>query len=110
MPDVDYIPLFALLGSQLTEAEVAAIAEELASESDPDSAEAIRTAIKSVTHEQPKRLRHRQGQGPARGRRLAAGEARPPQLARAGRQLTGQGMARGLKPSSGYCRKFTFTW
>jgi Protein of unknown function (DUF3349) len=54
VPDVDYIPLFALLGSQLTDSEVASVADALANESDPDSAEAIRTAIKSVTHEQPK--------------------------------------------------------
>jgi hypothetical protein len=50
VPDVDYVPLFALLGSQLTDQEVAAIGEELASTSDPDSAEAIRVAIKNVTH------------------------------------------------------------
>lgn len=50
VPRVDYIPLFALLGSQLTDAEVAAIGEELAATSDPDSADAIRTAIKNVTH------------------------------------------------------------
>jgi Protein of unknown function (DUF3349) len=50
VPNVDYIPLFALLGSQLTEDEVHSIADVLASESDPDSAEAIRSAIKSVTH------------------------------------------------------------
>jgi Protein of unknown function (DUF3349) len=51
VPDVDYIPLFALLGSQLTDTEVGEIAEELASESDPDSAAAIRKAIGNVTHE-----------------------------------------------------------
>jgi hypothetical protein len=54
VPDVDYIPLFALLGSQLTDKDVESIAEVLASESDHDSAEAIRAAIKSVTHDQPK--------------------------------------------------------
>jgi hypothetical protein len=54
VPDVDYIPLFALLGSQLTDAEVAAIAEELANGCDPESAEAIRTAIKTVTHHSAK--------------------------------------------------------
>ena len=54
VPTVDYIPLFALLGSQLTDAEVGAIAEELASGSDVDSAEAIRSAIKTVTHEPAK--------------------------------------------------------
>jgi hypothetical protein len=54
VPSVDYIPLFALLGSQLTNAEVNDIAEELANQSDPDSAGAIREAIKSVTtHQQP---------------------------------------------------------
>jgi hypothetical protein len=54
VPHVDYIPVFALLGSQLTDAEVASIAETLASEGDPESADAIRAAIKSVTHEQAK--------------------------------------------------------
>jgi hypothetical protein len=53
VPDVDYIPLFALLGSQLTNAEVNAIADELANESNPESAESIRHAIKTVTSQQP---------------------------------------------------------
>jgi hypothetical protein len=54
VPDVDYIPLFALLGSQLTNSEVAEIADELANESDPASAEAIKHAIAAVTsHHQP---------------------------------------------------------
>jgi Protein of unknown function (DUF3349) len=53
VPDVDYIPLFALLGSQLTNDEVSAIADELASESKPESAEAIRRAITEVSHHQP---------------------------------------------------------
>jgi len=53
VPDVDYIPLFALLGSQLTDKEVNEIAEELATESEPSSAQAIRDAIKDVTHQQP---------------------------------------------------------
>jgi hypothetical protein len=52
VPDVDYIPLFALLGSQLTDTEVAEVADELANESDPESAAAIRKAIGNVTHEQ----------------------------------------------------------
>jgi hypothetical protein len=52
VPNVDYIPLFALLGSQLTNEEVSAIAEELAKDSDPESAEAIRKAIVDVTHHQ----------------------------------------------------------
>ena len=54
VPDVDYIPLFALLVSELTDSEVSAIAEELANESKPESAEAIRRAIAEVTHQQPK--------------------------------------------------------
>jgi hypothetical protein len=54
VPDVDYIPLFALLGSQLTNQEVAEIADELASEGDPNSAEAIKHAIAAVTsHHEP---------------------------------------------------------
>jgi hypothetical protein len=53
VPDVDYIPLFALLGSQLSDSEVHAIADELANESDPESAESIRHAIKAVTSQKP---------------------------------------------------------
>jgi hypothetical protein len=53
VPDVDYIPLFALLGSQLTDHEVNAIADELAHESKPESAEAIRKAIADVAHHKP---------------------------------------------------------
>jgi hypothetical protein len=53
VPDVDYIPLFALLGSQLTEEDVQAIADELANSSDPGSAHAIRSAIEAVRHTQP---------------------------------------------------------
>lgn len=53
VPSVDYIPLFALLGSELTDDEVAAIADELANESDPRSATTIRQAITAITHERP---------------------------------------------------------
>ena len=49
VPERDYFPLFALLGNQLTEDEVSAIADELASESQPESAAAIRRAISAVT-------------------------------------------------------------
>jgi hypothetical protein len=52
VPDVDYVPLFALLGSQLTNSDVNAIADELANEINPQSAEAIRHAIKAVTSNQ----------------------------------------------------------
>jgi hypothetical protein len=56
VPDVDYVPLFALLGSQLTNDEVTAIAEELENTSgDSESAEAIKRAIAAVTdHDEPK--------------------------------------------------------
>jgi hypothetical protein len=54
VPDVDYVPLFALLASQLTDADVLAIAGELESSSDRESADAIRDAIELITHEKPK--------------------------------------------------------
>ncbi len=54
VPDADYVPLFALLGSQLTDDEVTAVADELACESDPDSAQAIGRAITAATsHDRP---------------------------------------------------------
>jgi hypothetical protein len=53
VPNVDYVPLFALLGSQLTDAEVKEIADELANAGDLDSAHAIRDAIAKVTHVKP---------------------------------------------------------
>ncbi len=53
VPQVDYIPLFALLASQLSDAEVRAIAAELADSSDPSSQQAIQDAIELVTHERP---------------------------------------------------------
>ena len=49
VPDVDYLPLFALLGSQLSDEEVREIAKELEASGDPHSAQAIQAAIKSVT-------------------------------------------------------------
>src|ERR1700735_4686632 len=53
VPERDYIPLFALLGSQLTDADVRAIADALAVASDPSSARAIRAAIAAVPHDRP---------------------------------------------------------
>jgi len=52
VPEHDYLPLFALLGSQLTESEVSAIADHLADESKPESATAIRHAITAATSNQ----------------------------------------------------------
>jgi hypothetical protein len=50
VPQQDYQPLFALLGSQLTNDEVTLIADDLAFSADPESAEAIKTAISNITH------------------------------------------------------------
>jgi len=49
VPQTDYIPLIALLGSQLTNDEVLLIAHELEGADDPGSSEAIKKAIASVT-------------------------------------------------------------
>ena len=53
VPTRDYIPLFALLGSQLTNEEVGLIAEDLESATDPASREAIKKAIGNVTNTTP---------------------------------------------------------
>ena len=53
VPDVDYLPLFALLGSELTNQDVELIAEDLELSSDPASAEAIKKAIAAVTNTKP---------------------------------------------------------
>jgi Protein of unknown function (DUF3349) len=49
VPEHDYVPLFALLGSQLSGDEVELIAGELALSSDPDSVGEIRKAISVIT-------------------------------------------------------------
>jgi hypothetical protein len=53
LPPTDYIPLFALLGTQVTAEDMHAIADQLASESDPESAAAIKKAITNVTDVKP---------------------------------------------------------
>jgi hypothetical protein len=53
VPERDYIPLFALLARELSEDEAKAIADELAQDADPTSAQAIRDAITSATSQQP---------------------------------------------------------
>jgi hypothetical protein len=50
VPQQDYQPLFALLGSQLTNDEVTLIAADLETSADPASAEAIKKAISNITH------------------------------------------------------------
>src|SRR5579863_8219542 len=49
VPGHDYAPLFALLGTQLTDDEVTLVADELAFSADPKSAEEIRKAISVIT-------------------------------------------------------------
>ena len=49
VPEHDYVPLFALLGSQLTNDEVTLIANELSFAADPESAEAMKKAISAIT-------------------------------------------------------------
>jgi hypothetical protein len=53
LPPKDYIPLFALLGTQVTNDDLHEIADQLASQSDPDSAAAIKKAITDVLNMQP---------------------------------------------------------
>ena len=53
VPQRDYAPLFALLASQLTDAEIAEVAEELVNSSEPGSRQGIRDAIEMVTHAEP---------------------------------------------------------
>jgi hypothetical protein len=52
VPERDYLPLFALLASQLTDADVAFIADEMA-KGDEQSATAIKSAIAEITHDKP---------------------------------------------------------
>ena len=53
VPQHDYMPIFALLGTQLTNDEVTLIAGELELSADPASAEAIKAAITAVTDTKP---------------------------------------------------------
>ena len=53
VPEHDYIPLFALLGSHLTDEDIAAIAAELEGSTDAASAQAIKDAIQPVSAGNP---------------------------------------------------------
>lgn len=53
VPDVDYIPLFALLRRQLSADEVVAVADELAASGDPASVASVADAIRSTIHDRP---------------------------------------------------------
>jgi Protein of unknown function (DUF3349) len=50
VPERDYLPLFALLGAQLTGDELTLVADELAFSADPGAAEEIKKAISIITH------------------------------------------------------------
>ncbi len=52
-PERGYLPLFAIMARKLTDADIAAIADELAGASYPATAHAIREAIGAVTHGRP---------------------------------------------------------
>ena len=53
LPPKDYIPLFALLGTQVTNDDLQAIADERARQSDPGSAAAMKKAITEVMDVKP---------------------------------------------------------
>jgi hypothetical protein len=53
VPQHDYIPLLALLGSELTNDEVTLIIDELTFAADPESKEAVKAAIAAVTNTKP---------------------------------------------------------
>jgi hypothetical protein len=53
VPQQDYIPLVALLSSQLSEADVAMVADLMADSGDADSGQAIKAAIGEFTHDKP---------------------------------------------------------
>jgi len=53
VPQHDYIPLLALLGSELTNDQVTLIIDELTFAADPASKEAVQAAIVAVTKTKP---------------------------------------------------------
>jgi hypothetical protein len=53
VPEHDYVPLFAILGMHLSDEEISAVADELATSADPSSADAIKKAIIVVTNTKP---------------------------------------------------------
>ncbi|MFC7656013.1 DUF3349 domain-containing protein [Pseudonocardia benzenivorans] len=68
LPQQDYLPLVALLGHQLTNADVTAVADHFAETGDAATADAIREACATISHAVP------QDEDIARVRaRLAAG-------------------------------------
>jgi Protein of unknown function (DUF3349) len=53
VPATDYQPLFALLGTQLTDLELMQVADELAKQADPESAATLKKVIADVTRVKP---------------------------------------------------------
>ena len=53
VPDVDYVPLFAILGYHLSSDEVTEVAAELAAAGGPTSADSIKKAIESLSNNKP---------------------------------------------------------
>ena len=53
VPATDYMPLFALLGTQLTDLELMQVADELAKQSDPEAAATLKKVIADVTQVKP---------------------------------------------------------
>jgi Protein of unknown function (DUF3349) len=56
VPEGDYLPLFALLGSHLSDNDINAIAAELENSSDPATAETIREALRAESDRKPLEL------------------------------------------------------
>jgi hypothetical protein len=53
VPQRDYVPLFALLASQLSDEDMHFVADELALTGDAADVDAIRAAIAQFTHDRP---------------------------------------------------------
>jgi hypothetical protein len=53
LPPKDYLPLFALLGTQVTQQDLQDIADQLADSSDPNSATELEKAITDVVNVKP---------------------------------------------------------
>jgi hypothetical protein len=51
VPEVDYLPLFALLARRLSSEEVSQVAQELTALGEIDGVEAVRQAVSQVTHQ-----------------------------------------------------------
>jgi hypothetical protein len=53
VPDGDYLPLFALLGSHLSDTDINTVAEELESSSDRATGQTIRDALHKASDRKP---------------------------------------------------------